>query len=303
MKERRFKKTGLAISLSMVFVVSTAYATNGLAPTGIGQEHKSMGGAAVANPVNTMSMATNPASASFIEDGWDVELELFKPNRTVIRKDLPGIKGKTYNGDEEPLFFIPGGGYKKQFGNKYAIGLSMYANGGMNTEFKKGPIFISGGDPGFPPRGTAIPFSRSGKTGINLAQLFVSPTLGIRLNEKHSLGVSLNLVYQQFEAKGLGNLAGNSRYPNHFTNKGVDSAQGIGTTLGWMGKLTDKTTLGASYRLETKMSKFKKYKGLFPNQGRMNVPSAMTVGLSHKLTPKTTMALDVQQVYYSTVNA
>ena len=45
------------------------------------------------NPENTMSLATNPASASFVDDGYDVELELFKPNRTVIRKELPATMG------------------------------------------------------------------------------------------------------------------------------------------------------------------------------------------------------------------
>lgn len=87
-----FNKALLATSLAMV-IAPVAYATNGLAPTGLGQVHKAMGGAAVGNPENTMSLATNPASASFVDDGYDVELELFKPNRTVIRKELPATMG------------------------------------------------------------------------------------------------------------------------------------------------------------------------------------------------------------------
>ncbi|RTZ67315.1 MAG: hydrocarbon degradation protein, partial [Aquificaceae bacterium] len=250
MQQVMIKKTLLASSLAIALAAPAAFATNGLAPTGIGQEHKAMGGAAVGNPVNTMSMATNPAAASFINDGYDVELELFKPNRTV--KGKAGVNPGTYEGDEKPVFLVPGAGYKKQYNNKYAVGITMYGNGGMNTEFKNSPKF--------PTPGGLFPFNGGGagapNTGINLEQLFVSPTLGIKLNEKHSLGLSVNLVAQQFKATGLGALVGGSvpyqqNKANFFTDKGVDTATGIGATIGWMGKLTDTTTAGVSYRLKT----------------------------------------------------
>jgi len=301
------KRTFLAASLSIA-IAPAVYATNGLAPTGIGQVHKAMGGAAVANPENTTSIATNPASVVAIPDGYDVELELFKPNRTVYRKTLPasmgGIPGKKYKGNEKSVFFIPGGGYKKSLNNKFSIGVSVYGNGGMNTEFKNGPTFISGGDPGFPPAGTEIPFSRSGKhSGINLEQLFIAPTIGIKLNDKHSIGLSANLVYQTFEANGIGSLAAGSANPAKFTNRGKDSATGIGASVGWLGQINNKFSVGASYRMKTKMGKFKDYAGLFPDQGRMDIPAALTVGISGLVTPKTKIAFDIQQIYYSDVNA
>ncbi len=308
MQQLTIKKTLLASSLAVALASPVAFATNGLAPTGIGQEHKAMGGAAVGNPVNTMSMATNPAAASFIDDGWDTELELFKPNRTVVRKALPpamgGFPSVTYKGDEKSIFAIPGGGYKKQMNDKYSVGFSMYGNGGMNTEFKTGPTIVSDGRPGFPAAGTIIPFSQSAAhSGVNLEQLFVSPTLGIKLNDKHALGVSVNLVYQQFKAQGLETLSGFSGEPTKFTGRGTDSATGIGATIGWMGKLTDTTTAGVAYRLKTKMGKFKKYAGLFPDGGRMDVPAALTIGFSEQVTPKTKVAVDLQQIYYSKTGA
>ena len=309
MQQQMIKKTLLASSLAIALAAPAAFATNGLAPTGIGQEHKAMGGTAVGNPSNTMSMATNPAAASFIDDGWDAELELFKPNRTVERKAFPGLPGEKFTGDEKSVFVIPGGGYKKQFNDKYAVGVTMYGNGGMNTEFKNSPTFPTGQQP---PNHLA-PFNAgnsSAHTGVNLEQLFISPTLGIKLNDKHSLGLSANLVYQRFEANGLEAFTGKnaqghdmSKSPSNITGQGVDSATGIGATIGWMGQISDQTTLGASYRLKTKMSKFKKYKGLFPDGGRMDVPAALTVGLSNQVTPKTKIAIDVQQIYYSDVGA
>lgn len=302
------KKTMIAGSLFIALAVPAAFATNGLVPAGLGQEHKAMGGAAAGNPINTMSMATNPAAASFIDDGWDVELELFKPNRTITRKALPpemgGVASETFTADEKSVFAIPGGGYKRQYNEKYAVGVSVYGNGGMNTEFGNGPTMISDGRDGFPVAGTVVPFSQSGEnSGVNFEQLFIAPTLGIKLNENNSLGISANVVYQRFKAQGLETLAGFSGNPTKFTGNGTDSASGIGATIGWMGKLSNATTAGASYRFKTNMGKFKKYAGLLPDGGKMDVPAALTVGMSHKVSPTTNVAVDVQQVYYSKVGA
>lgn len=301
MQQLKLKKALLASSLSVALFAPTVFATNGMAPIGVGQEQKAMGGTGVGDPVNTMSMATNPASASFISNGWDVEVELFKPNRTAKRKDFPKMPGATFKGDEKSIFAIPGGGYKKQYNDKYAIGFSLYGNGGMNTEYKNSPVFPTGQNP---PNHLA-PFNGGApaNTGVNFEQLFISPTLGIKLNDKHSLGISANLVYQQFKAQGLEALTAQSGSPTNFTGRGTDSASGIGATIGWMGKVTDTATLGASYRLKTKMSKFKKYSGLLPDGGRMDVPATLTIGLSNQVTPKTKIALDVQQIYYSKVSA
>lgn len=298
-----FKKTILASSLALI-VAPAAYATNGLAPTGLGQVHKAMGGAAAGNPQNTTSMMTNPAAASFIDDGYDVGGEIFKPNRTV----KSNVFGTKYTGDGVSAFFIPEAAYKKSVGN-YAVGITAYGNGGMNTDFEKAttsPEFPSQGQAGAPPAGTAIPFNGSpqgGRTGIDFQQLFISPTISAKLNEKHSVGLSVNFVAQQFQAKGLWALSPNSASPGDFTNRGKSKSYGVGATLGYMGQLNDKFTVGASYRLKTNMGKLKKYKGLFPNGGEMDVPAALTVGASVKVTPSTTVALDAQKIYYSDVSA
>lgn len=296
----------MAASLSLV-IMPAAYATNGLAPTGLGQVHKGMGGAAAGNPQNTTTIMTNPAAASFVADGFDVAGEIFKPKRTVKSKVFAGAE---YTGDGVSAFFIPEAAYKKTVG-KYSVGIAAYGNGGMNTDFEKvtgSPAFPSPGGAGAPPAGTPIPFNATpqglnGRTGIDLQQLFIAPTISTKLNEKHSLGISVNLVAQQFQSKGLWALSPNSKYPGDFTNRGKSKAYGVGATIGWMGQLNDKFTVGASYRLKTKMGKFKKYKGLFPNAGRMDVPAALTVGAALKVTPKTTVALDIQQIYYSDVDS
>ena len=299
-----FKKTLLVSALTLA-IAPAAYATNGLAPTGLGQVHKAMGGAAVGNPQNTTTMMTNPAAASFIEDGFDIGGELFKPNRTVTSSLPvgPGSPGGTeYNGDKASAFFIPEAAFKTTRGN-YSLGIAAYGNGGMNTSFENSPIFPT--TPAGPP---FAPFNggSGSTTGIDLKQIFISPTISTKINPNHSVGLSINLVAQRFHATGLQAFAGNPRANpaklEAFSDPGTSTSTGIGATIGWMGKLNNKVTMGASYRFKTKMSDFDKYVGLFPG-GSMDVPAAATIGMSAKVSPRTTVALDIQKIYYTKIKA
>jgi len=315
-----FKKTLLVSALSLA-IAPAAYATNGLAPTGLGQVHKAMGGAAVGNPQNTTTIMTNPAAASFVESGFDVGAEIFKPNRTaknnmdfaagdfeLFTANPPGTTtaGTSYSGDKASAFLIPEAAYVRNNGS-LAFGIAVYGNGGMNTSFEKSPAFAADANQNQAPD-SVFNFNSTatgpvGTTGIDLKQIFISPTISKKINANHSVGLSINLVAQQFQAKGLSALSAGSSTPGKFTDQGKSNATGIGATLGWMGKINNKVTMGASYRFKTKMGKFKKYAGLFPDQGRMNVPAALTVGMSAKVSPKTTIAADIQQIYYSKTHA
>lgn len=300
-----FKKTVLAASLALA-IAPAVYATNGMAPTGLGQVHKAMGGAAVGNPQNTTSMMSNPAAASFIADGYDLGIELFRPDRKAISNlpaggNSPG--GTSYSGNGKSIFIIPEGAYKKNVG-KYALGISVYGNGGMNTKYKKNPVFPTGqpAQPFAPMNGR-----KKGPTGINLEQLFIAPSISTKIGEKHSVGLAINFVMQSFKAQGIGAFQGDPRInPNEmkaFNNPGKNTTTGIGAQLGWMGQLNDIFTVGASYRLKTKMGAFKKYKGLFADGGKLDIPASLAIGASAKVNPKTTVAVDIQQIYYSDVKA
>ena len=181
-------RISLSAAIILALTSTNSFATNGLAPIGLGQVHKAMGGASVGNPVNTMSMATNPAAAAFIDNGFDVGLELFSPDRTAtIAEGIPGA-GLSFDGNDTDNFLIPEGGYKRSLNDKHALGITVYGNGGMNTDY--------GINPGF---GT-------GKAGVDLQQLIISPTWAMKFDEDYSVGVSINLAYQKFKAEGIQNF-------------------------------------------------------------------------------------------------
>lgn len=63
----------------------------------------------------------------------------------------------------------------------------------------------------------------------------------MKLNENHSVGVSVKLAYQTFEMFGIQNMcAGASSNPTKCSNNGHDGSFGYGLGLGWTGHLTSR---------------------------------------------------------------
>src|SRR5690606_17575514 len=69
-------------------------------------------------------------------------------------------------------FLIPHFGYNRALGNGHSFGLSVFANGGMNTEYSG----ENGGTFG------------AGKTGVNLEQLFIAPTWSWEVTDGQGAG-------------------------------------------------------------------------------------------------------------------
>jgi len=287
-----FTRTLLTSSVLMAVFLPHAYATNGMVSHGYGTLQKAMGGAAVAGSDNAMNMATNPASLSFGEDNWTAGLEAFVPDRGATT--TTGGVTTAHDGNDTVVFAVPEFAYQKKLNDKFAVGIAVYGNGGMNSDYKSA-IFSSNSNAA---NGTNI------NSGIDLSQLFIAPSAAMKIGEGSSIGLSLNMVYQRFKATGLGDFAfGASSDPTSLTDNGYDSSTGFGVTLGWQGKLSDKVTAGVSYKSKTDMSEFDKYKGLFAEQGDLDIPSMITAGVSIKATAKTTFAIDVTRINYTDVKA
>lgn len=282
------RRSLLSTAILLSFTTAPVFATNGLAPIGLGMEHRSLGGAATGYAANTSSIASNPASTSFVADGYDAGLEIFQPKRTAIFKGKAfGMPADVvYDGNGKQNFFIPEGSYKRAF-KQFDFGVAVYGNGGMNTSYKNNPNF-----------GT-------GKAGVDYQQLFVAPTLSYKLNENNSIGVAANLVYQKFKAEGLQNFdnAQFSANPGHVTNNGYDSSTGIGASIGWYGKVAPNVSLGVSYRSKVNMGKLDQYSGLFANGGEFDVPAALSAGFAWQAAPNTLVVGDVQRIQYSDLAA
>ena len=283
------KMNKMVISLFTAGLMASplANATNGYFSHGYGMKAKGMAGVGIALPQDSIAAATNPAGMVLMGDRADVGLDLFKPSRGAEVAGAGGLPNGFYDGNGKSNFFIPEFGYNKMLDPGMSLGVSVYGNGGMNTDYKTSP---------FGPN-----------AGINLEQLFIAPTWAMKVNPAHSVGVAINLVYQTFSATGLaafGNCTGCfnlSSNPAALTDNGKDSSTGVGLRLGWTGELTPMLTMGATYQPKTKMSKFSKYAGLFAEQGGFDIPATYGVGLAVKASPETTIALDYQAIQYGGV--
>ena len=265
-----------------------ALATNGYFSHGFGVKSEGIAGIGIALPQDGLAAASNPAGTAFVGDRVDVGLTWFQPKRGAdISNNGAGLNG-SYDGSDSKNFFIPELGYVRQLSPAIAAGVAVYGNGGMNTDYASNPFKAFGG---------------TGKAGIDLEQLFVSPSVAYKLNEAHALGVALNFAYQRFKADGIQPFAANSASPANFSNQGYDSSTGWGLRLGYTGKLTPDLTLGLTWASRTKMGNLDKYKGLFAESGGFDIPANYGAGLAYQATSALTLATDVERIEYSKVSS
>jgi long-chain fatty acid transport protein len=290
-----------AIAAVIAGPLTAAMATNGYFSHGYGMKAKGMGGAAVAMTDNAFAGANNPAAAAFAGDRMELGLDLFMPQRGFSRTGSAGGIDVAQDSDSN-LFYVPEFGYNRAVSDKIGVGIAVYGNGGLNTNYAGGKINCGAG------AGTANALCGSGKLGVDMMQLVVAPTFAYKVSGNHSVGVSPLLVHQQFKADGLqafDNPGG--AFPNmtgakgSVTNNGYDSSNGFGVRLGYLGQLSDKLNVGVSYSPKISMSKFDKYKGLFADGGNFDIPENYSAGVNFKATPTVTVAFDYSFIKYSGV--
>lgn len=283
----------LAMLAAIAAPVTSAMATDGYFSHGAGMKAKGMGGASVTSTDNTFAGANNPATAAFAGDRLEGGVDIFMPDRSMSRTGAGPLDAEVTSGSK--TFFIPEMGFNKTINDSISAGITVYGNGGMNTDYAGGQINCG--------RGSANVLCGADGLGVDLMQLVVAPTLAYKINPNHSVGISPLLVYQQFKAKGLQAFAPMSGAPDNVTNTGTDSSSGFGVRLGYFGKINERVSVGASYAPKIKMSKFDKYAGLFANAGSFDIPENYTLGVGFQATPSVSVALDYQRINYSGVTS
>jgi long-chain fatty acid transport protein len=278
---KKFALRPLVAALVLTAPVMSAFATDGYFSHGYGMKAKGMGGAATASTDNAFAGANNPATAAFAGNRTEGGIDWFSPKRsTDAAMGGPGTITSDSNN-----FLIPEFGYNRTYDAKTSYGLTVYGNGGMNTDYPTNPV---GGS-------TAM--------GVNLQQLVVAPTLSYKLDETQSVGVSPLFIYQTINIKGISHF-GDMRYsqnPVKLSNNGTSSSTGMGVRLGYFAKLNDRLDIGVSYSPKTKMSKFDEYTGLFNSS--FDIPENYNLGAAIKLTPGVKLSMDYQRINYNKVKA
>lgn len=276
------KQLAAAVAAAFALAPASALATNGYFAHGYGMKSKGMAGVGIALPQDAIAASANPAGMAYVGNRIDFGLDLFRPQREAERN----ADGRTFDANDEEYFFIPEFGYNQMLDEQRAVGVSVFGNGGLNTAYNESPFGFGDVD-----------------TGVDLAQLFITPTYAMKINDRHSVGVSLNVAYQRFNAEGLQNFAQLSTDPDNVSNNGYDDSFGYGISLGWIGEVAPNVRVGAMYRSRTWMSEFDDYSGLFAEDGDFDIPETYGIGIAVEANPQLTVAFDIQQINYSDVEA
>jgi long-chain fatty acid transport protein len=283
------RKLFLLTPLCALLAAGSVHATNGYFPHGFGVKAMGMGGASVAMTDNAFAGTNNPAIAAWAGNRAEGGLTFFSPKRSMSRTgSMAGLDASVES--DSNMFYVPEFGYNRALSDKMGVGVTVYGNGGMNTEYPGGQINCGAGP--------ANVLCGSGGLGVDLMQLIVAPTLAYKLNDMHSVGISPLLVFQQFEAHGLQAFSPMSSDATKLTGGSYSHSTGFGVRLGYLGKLNDKFTVGASYSPKINMSEFDEYAGLFAGGGGFDIPENYTLGMSFQATPAVTVALDYSRINY-----
>ncbi|MGZ5433921.1 MAG: OmpP1/FadL family transporter [Thermoanaerobaculia bacterium] len=279
------------IALLLLFVAPAALATNGYFMHGQGTLSKGMAGAGVAFPREALDLANNPAAAALLDGGYSVELSLFSPDRQYTIEGAPSGQPQTFGltpgtiSSDSKYFPMPALGYNRRLNDNSGFGVSAVAHGGMNTDYRTSTFY------------------GASRTGVDLAQLFVNGTYGRRVTPNHALGISGIVVAQRFKTTGLEAFAGFSSDAAHLTGNGYDWSYGVGMQLGYLGRITENVSVGATWMPKISMSSFDEYKGLFAEGGGFDIPSALTAGVAVRATDTVTLVADYQRIQYSDVRS
>lgn len=308
----RYKKSALMVLLAIGALPVSVLATNGYVSHGWGTASKAMGGVATALPRDSLVAATNPAGMAFIGNRMDLGVAFFNPSPRgyEANADYPGAPGQPtgpfvtpgrYESDKD-WFVVPSLGYNRVLDDKNSIGVSIFGNGGMNTEYNDRPVW-EGFVPPDPAQNPGGIFTATTPTGINLEQLFIEVPWAYKIGEGQAIGIAPVFAVQRLEVQGLQPFRGASVSPYDVSNNGNDWSYGLGLHLGWMGRINDKIDVGISYRSKTYMSEFSDYKGLLADGGNFDIPAIFNAGLAYKIQPNLVLGVDYQHIFYSEVDA
>lgn len=279
-----------ALVLAACFAPLAAHATNGYFLDGYGAKAEGQAGVGIAWSQDALAAATNPAGTGLVGDRIDLGVVWFSPRRSAdIDNNTvnPAFSNASYSGDGKTNFYLPEFGWSHQLSSTLGVGLAVYGNGGLNTQYADNPYGR---------------FGATGTAGVDLQQLFVSPSIAWKPAAGQTLGLALNAAYQRFSAQGISFFGHFSNSPANVSDNGTDTTLGAGVRVGWTGTLAPGLTAGATWSSKVRGS-FSKYKGLFADGGRFDVPDNYGVGIAYQPTAQWTVALDVQKINYSHVAA
>lgn len=222
---------------------------------------------------NAFAGVVNPANAVWIKDRFDIGGFFIHQKAFLNNKDdnplfPPGKINLTYK--TEHLQTGDAAIHKKLKVKKYecSISLAAYTTPGYVKLKTKEPLQISG----------TTPILVEDKTQA------ISSIFSFKINEHHSIGLSLDYFYLSHRRNGFQNSDNPRRSvsPGHVTNNGMDHSVGSGLSLGWLWNINKHLTFGFAYIKKSYVGQYKKYRGYEPHHAKNYIPESIGAGFTYR---------------------
>ena len=232
--------TPLPLRLAIVatsLIPASALATNGYQLIGVGAYQKSLAGAVTASPATAMTAVSNPAGLARVGSRTDFSMEAFMPDRSVDFTALGGAEGDS----AVAMYGVPAIGWTAPVadGSDFYFGGGMFGTSGMGVDYAS-TLMMPG-----------MNMYWEGYSNLSFWQM--APGLAWNVNERYSVGMTLNIDYQSvaFKQRGLvdtdANNEGDVVAQNFDLSRGA-SGFGLGLGFGLLYDLNDKVTVGLNYK-------------------------------------------------------
>ncbi|MDA8232348.1 MAG: outer membrane protein transport protein [Magnetospirillum sp.] len=275
-----------------------AFATNGYFVNGFDVTQQGTAGAGLTEGDGPVSSAENPAVGVKMGNVAGACMSAFLPYRKAEVGTGSGTNPLTPGeySSKDNLFLIPCAGANTLVNDKTAVGVSLVANGGMETYYSQNPFAgMHTFNPGFA--------AASSPLGVNLQQAFVSFNGARTIADGFSIGLAPVFAVQSIRAYGLEPFEGASQNAGSVTGNGDDWSFGGGLRLGGVWDANRWVSMAAAYQTRMWMSSFHKYSGLFADSAKFDIPPELSLGSTIRPTKGVAVMFDYQRIFYSQVAA
>lgn len=247
---------------------------------------------AISDGHNAFAGVVNPANAVWIKDRFDIGLFLVHQKSVLNNRNNnplfnPGKVNQTYK--VEYLSTGDAAIHKrgKVRGYECSISIAAYTTPGYLKVRTRKPIPLVG----------KTPIVLQDKTQV------ISSVFSLKLNEKHSIGLSLDYFYLSHLRKGFQNSDNPLRSvsPGHVTNNGVDHSNGLGLTLGWKWNISKSLIFGLAWIKKSYVGQYKKYRGYEPHHAKNYIPETIGGGFTFRFTPQIAGRLEVLWTHFGSL--
>lgn len=265
------RQTHLSAAVLAALIPTAALATNGDQMIALSAPTAAMGGATVAAPRDALTVLYNPAGLAHLvgaEEGKGIEevrvdfgFGLLHPPRKVN-----GVES------DSNWYLMPTGALALKANDRLYFGMGMGGVSGMGVNVDDiAPL--AGNQP-----------------MVTTKQVFrLSPGAAFRVNDKLTLGASLNIGYQSLAmANANFSLPQNQQF-------------GFGASLGAIYKVNDRVQLGASYISKTNISAMEYNTPAGKVSFDMDMPASFALGAAFKLSDTLLIEADVKRIQFSDV--